>query len=78
MKWFGESWGAPVCEPRLHAETPTDATCEHCRGPINPGDMGFLLPLASDFDGLFIELAYHRFCLLATIIPDFRRDDLPS
>ena len=41
-KWFGESWGAQVCEPEAHTETPVGAGCLHCGEPIAEGDRGFL------------------------------------
>lgn len=27
VRWFGESWGAPVCDPRTHIETPVGMVC---------------------------------------------------
>ena len=44
MKWFGNSWGAPACEPEDHVETPVGKSCLWCREPIEAGDQGFLIP----------------------------------
>lgn len=44
MRWFGESWGAPICSTAKSAPTP-DVLCAHgCGHDIRPGDIGLLLP----------------------------------
>ena len=69
-QWFGESWGAPVCEPAQHTATPTGEPCaELCGDPIEERDQGFLIPLLRE-DREPVLLAYHRMCFLRTIIPD--------
>jgi len=40
MKWFGESWGAPACDPEEHTETPVGEDCFHCDEEIVEGDSG--------------------------------------
>ena len=62
MRWFGESWGAPVCEADEHQPTP-DVPCAGCDVPIQEGDQGVLLPFAGD-PGDPPELAYHHGCLM--------------
>lgn len=44
--WFGESWGAAVCDPATHKPTPADMICVNgdCLRPIQPGDQGLLIP----------------------------------
>lgn len=42
MPWFGESWGAPVCDPAEHVETPFGAVCIHCDELIDEDDAGFV------------------------------------
>lgn len=44
MRWFGETWGAPVCEPRERTETPTGVPCLLCEEPIGARARGFVLP----------------------------------
>ena len=47
MRWFGESWGAPVCDPAMRMATPVGASCLFCPRAISAGDSGFCLPSAS-------------------------------
>ena len=45
IKWFGESWGAPICEIAKHTQTPLGTSCAHgCGHSIRPGDIGVLIP----------------------------------
>lgn len=67
MMWFGESWGAPVCEPEQHTSTPVGRICIECDKPVADGDTGFVTPLARP-DGVE-SLVYHRVCFLRTVIP---------
>lgn len=69
MQWFGESWGAPVCDPADHVDTPVDLQCPYCPKQIDEGDQGFLLPFISDETGVTV-LAFHRNCLLRSILPE--------
>jgi hypothetical protein len=72
MRWFGESWGAPVCEDTAHADTPVGEECDACPEPIEGDDQGFLLPFY-DTDAVS-EIAYHRGCLMGAILgPDYTR-----
>ena len=41
-KWFGASWGAPVCEDDDHVDTPVGAICLRCDEAISAEDRGFL------------------------------------
>lgn len=48
-RWFGDSWGAPVCMPERHVATPDSAPCAgRCGRRIGPGDQGVMLPLAEE------------------------------
>jgi hypothetical protein len=62
MRWFGKSWGAPVCTPESEAPRPS-APCAHCGGAIGEHDSGVILPFAGG-PGDPPELPYHRLCLL--------------
>jgi hypothetical protein len=61
--WFGESWGAPVCDEMRHLPVPLDQTCPECNKGIRLNDNGMIFPGP---EGL---LAYHRLCFLRTVIP---------
>jgi hypothetical protein len=45
--WFGESWGAPVCDPVRHKPTPVGELCVFCEGEILKTDQGLTIPHAS-------------------------------
>lgn len=42
--WFGASWGAAVCDPETHLDTPVDWLCGDCLRPIEADDRGMLIP----------------------------------
>jgi hypothetical protein len=42
--WFGESWGAPMCEDAPHVTTPVGALCLHCEEPVRADDRGVTVP----------------------------------
>ena len=44
MKWFGDSWGAPVCDPLDHMPTQEGSRCGYCEQDITRDDRGFLIP----------------------------------
>lgn len=72
MKWFGESWGAPACDPASHVDTPVGMECEgheHLHGPLRPreielGDQGITVPGP---DG---RVVYHLDCWLHEVGAD--------
>ena len=64
--WFGESWGAPVCEPERHRQTPVGAECTDCGEDIEARDQGLLIPYAGHPSSLN---AFHLTCFLSTILP---------
>lgn len=74
-KWFGESWGAPVCEPEEHVPTPVGRACyghqhmhEDRSSVIEPGDQGVTLPFYSTAGVLTI--AFHLDCWLHEVGAD--------
>jgi hypothetical protein len=79
MRWFGESWGAPVCESTKQAQTPLGKLCAHqCGHSIRPGDAGLLIPyssscLISEIEPMLTiiddrpHLAYHLVCFFDEI-----------
>jgi len=65
MKWFGESWGAPICRHVGHAATPVGSMCGHCDAPIREGDHGLLVPYVGHPGPPWV--AYHLDCFLASV-----------
>ena len=45
--WFGESWGAPVCQAEQRVPTPVGKQCMWCSEPIAAGDQGHVMPTIS-------------------------------
>lgn len=76
MQWFGESWGAHVCEGE-HVATPVGAICfGSCAEPIVEGDRGVVLPFLG-FEGIgnpSPDAPYHLECLLYCIFHDPRAE----
>ncbi len=45
VRWFGQSWGAPVCsDPFDHVATPVGRACLWCYELIVDGDAGLIVP----------------------------------
>lgn len=68
MKWFGRSWGAPICTEE-HAPTPIGHRCVQCRESVMPDAQGLLIPHcegARTRDGawVFVERPWHIDCWL--------------
>lgn len=61
MKWFGEHWGAPICDNE-HVEVPTEP-CVACEMPFKANDRGIILPFAGLPEDP-PELPYHHRCLM--------------
>jgi hypothetical protein len=69
MKWFGESWNAPVNRDVPHAPTPVGQPCLFCPVPIATGDRGYLIP---SVDGAYRPA--HRDCLMVSVAgPDWQQ-----
>lgn len=66
--WFGQSCGAPCCEPEDHVPTPIGRPCLRCREPIREGDQGLISPLIT-FSGSFSIEPHHLDCWLKGILP---------
>lgn len=62
MKWFGSSWGAPVCEDTEHVEVP-DVSCACCELEFDEQDRGVTLPFSGG-PGDPPELSYHHGCFM--------------
>jgi hypothetical protein len=69
VRWFGESWGAPICDPRTHVPTPVGAVCsghdhlhEDRPATIEPGARGVTIPYLGGSAGE--RVVYHLTCWL--------------
>lgn len=60
LKWFGASWGAPVCAPEDQTPVPVDR-CVVCEKQFFDDDQGIILPFVGEPDDP-TELAYHLAC----------------
>ena len=64
VRWFGESWGAPVCDPRSHVETPEGSLCPQCKEVVVQGQQGVGVPyMASE-----TYLWWHLDCWLQEVV----------
>lgn len=73
LRWFGESWGAPVCDPRTRVPPPVGLVCMghahmHQDRPeaIESGDQGVTMPFLREL-GAWETCAYHLDCWLHEI-----------
>jgi len=70
MKGFGKSWGAPVCDPAVHIETPVGEECGYCDRRIAEGDHGVRMPFPGDPSGRGYMNCHHM-CFLRAILPEW-------
>lgn len=75
VKWFGNAWGAPVCDYAEHIATPVGEPCLRCGERILPGDAGFTVPsLVNATSAVFgpikawHEQPFHRRCFLVSVL----------
>jgi hypothetical protein len=66
VRWFGESWGAPVNDPDTHVDTPTHRQCIECLRWIESDDQGMVIPTVPEIDPQG-TVAYHRVCFFDVI-----------
>ena len=66
MKWFGNSWGAPICKPEDRADTPVGENCYLCEVAIMPSEIGVIMPYSGEAYA-FLELPAHLQCLLNSL-----------
>lgn len=63
--WFGESWGAPVCDYANHMPTPVGEECLMCEAVFTADDQGLTIPHASQAG---VELrSMHIACFLKNV-----------
>jgi hypothetical protein len=66
-RWFGTSWGAPVCRDEPQVATPVGQPCVHCGEPIRDGDQGVVMP-CGEADGSWRVAPLHVECHLRMIL----------
>lgn len=44
VRWFGESWRAPINDPRAEIPIPVGEQCIYCHLPIVSDDQGISVP----------------------------------
>lgn len=66
VKWFGESWGAPICDPHDHRPTPVGETCPYCDAVIDDRAQGLLI-FHLEAQGA-TERPWHIDCFMLTIV----------
>lgn len=77
VKWFGEHWGAPICDPRHQIPVPVGATCTRCDAKFHSTSQGVGLPYIgvpppSDLPELTVEwvqevIFWHLDCWLESL-----------
>lgn len=67
MKWFGESWGAPVNKTNDQVDPPLGLFCAVCSDSIKKGERGLLLPFSGGPDDP-PDLPYHLKCFLGSVV----------
>ena len=77
VRWFGETWLAPVCDPRAHVPTPVGERCLDCRVTIEQGDRGVTIPYSRSLSGkypvedasdwLVTQEPHHLACFLSSM-----------
>lgn len=63
--FFGEPWGAPICEDYEQGATPVGSQCAHCDQRIEKGDQGLVQPFA-DGDGVW-PIPQHIECAMCSV-----------
>lgn len=79
IRWFGKSWGAPICGYSYQVPAPVGELCLSCRKEIVEGERGFVMAgsmgidhtFTMEIDGKLYSLlcAYHVDCFLESILP---------
>lgn len=64
--WFGESWGAPICDQAYHTLTPVGQMCLRCERPIQADSQG-IVTAAVDHEGRATMRPWHLDCFLGSV-----------
>lgn len=70
LKWFGKSWGAPICTLDSSVSTPIGVGCAGCAMSIKKDDAGLLVAaIGISMEGLPPNrVAYHYECFMMTLL----------
>ena len=69
MRWFGQSWDAPINYPQNEVPVPVGVECLVCQVEIESTDSGVTVPFYGG--GPPERAVYHRKCFLSDLgIPD--------
>jgi hypothetical protein len=63
LRWFGESWHAPVNDPRARIKTPIDERCLECLLYIKSDDQGVRIPAGESHR----YATFHKKCFFETM-----------
>jgi hypothetical protein len=65
--WFGESWGAPICEDEArHLDVPVGELCASCLEAFTEADQGMSMPLVYEA-GCWSLMHEHIACFRRTV-----------
>ena len=75
MRWFGESWGAPVCVPELRIPVPPGGLCVECGEKLRDDSQGLLVfHIEVEFsdvehytEGTVVEHPHHIDCFMERV-----------
>ena len=65
LRWFGESWGAPVCDPETQVPIPAGELCYACQFQILPATRGVVVPVWLSVG--WVVGRYHLSCWLRIV-----------
>jgi hypothetical protein len=69
MKWFGEYWGAAICNETPHIAVPVGAHCSWCDEVFVAGDAGIVIDSVSEGPGdAALETPMHKNCFLRSVM----------
>ena len=66
--WFGESWGAPVCEEDRHLGTPVGERCIDCLVEFVDTDQGLSVPFVYEVGSMTLT-HHHHACWMRGLEP---------
>ena len=70
MRWFGKSWGAPICLGEDHIEAPQGELCVRCGREIQSHDQGVEIPVLRTFKIIEVRAdwaVYHLSCFFTVV-----------
>jgi hypothetical protein len=67
FRWFGDSWGAPICNPEVEIDTPVGEFCARCGGQVRAGDRGITLPFHKGIHDPVTREPYHLQCFKESV-----------